>query len=200
MVINGQMKELYQLKKEPRIIDVPELQFIMVDGAGDPSGPMFQQAVEALYGISFTLKFDLKKAGIGPEYSVHPLEGLWWLRTGPEFDMGNKEDWVWTLMIVQPDHITEGQFIQAKEKMKSKKPEALVEECRWERFKEGPCAQILHVGSYASEPETMVRLDHFINEKGYRRCGKHHEIYMSDPRRCKPENLKTLLRRSICQI
>jgi hypothetical protein len=201
MVIRSdKTKELYQMKKEPRTIDVPELQFIMVDGVGDPNGPMFQKAIEAIYGLSYTIKFDLKKAGVGPEYSVYPLEGLWWLSTGPKFDIGKKEDWVWTLMVAQPDHITEGQFITAKENVRKKKPDVPVDGCRWERFKEGLCAQILHIGPYASEPETMIRLDQYLEKNGYRRCGKHHEIYMSDPRRCRPENLKTLLRHPIRHV
>lgn len=196
-----ELKELYGAKKKPQLLDVPSLNFVMIDGTGDPNhNERFQAAINILYGLSYTIKFDLKKAKVGPEYTVMPLEGLWWLKGGREFEMGERDEWIWTLMIAQPEHIMEEYYLAAKEKVIRKDPSLPVQESRFETFTEGRCAQILHIGSYATEPESIKIMHDFMTKEGLRQCGKHHEIYMSDPRRTSPEKLRTIIRHPVCPI
>ncbi|HBC94998.1 MAG TPA: transcriptional regulator [Pelotomaculum sp.] len=193
-------KDLYMPKQLPVLIDVPAMSLIMVDGQGDPNNnPDFQQAVELLYGLSFTIKMS-KMKGRQPdgyfEYVVPPLEGLWWIGSG-EFSFEQRGNWLWTLMIRQPEFVTADFFEWARVELKKKK--ALpVERARFAAFTEGLCVQIMHVGPYATEPETMEKIDTFIKanalESKVGRGGKHHEIYLSDPRKAKPESMKTVLR------
>jgi len=193
-----EMKELYGAKAKPQLVDVPKINFLMVDGEGDPdNNKSFEDALQLLYGLSYTIKFDLKKAKVGPEYTIMPLEGLWWAKKGPKFEIGTRGDWVWTLMIAQPDHVAQEHVDVAKGKLHKKDPSANVEICRFESFHEGKCVQMLHVGPYATEPETVKVMKAFMDENGLRQRGKHHEIYMSDPRRADPSKLKTILRHPV---
>lgn len=193
-----ELKELYGAKAKPQLVDVPSINFLMVDGEGDPNGSKsFEDALQLLYGLSYTIKFDLKKAKVGPEYSVMPLEGLWWAKAGPKFEIGERGDWIWTLMIAQPEHVTQEHVDAAKVKLRKKDPSAQVEMCRFEPFQEGKCVQMLHVGPYATEPETVKVMKAFMEEKGLQHRGKHHEIYMSDPRRTEQSKLKTILRHPV---
>jgi hypothetical protein len=193
-------KHLYQPSaKKVEVLTVPPLQFAMVDGAiesgcapGD--SPAFQQALEALYGISYTLKFASKRRAEDPiDYPVMALEALWWVEGG-EFDITNPTNWRWTAMIVQPDHITAEMFADALAQLRAKKPAPALDKLRLETFDEGLCMQIMHLGPYAEEPATIARMEAFARENGYALRGKHHEIYMGDPRRAAPEKLKTVLR------
>lgn len=193
-------KDLYMPKQLPVLIDVPAMSFIMVDGQGDPNNnPDFQQAVELLYGLSFTIKMS-KMKGRQPdgyfEYVVPPLEGLWWIGSG-EFSFEQRGNWLWTLMIRQPAFVTADFFEWARVELKKKK-DLPVERARFAAFTEGLCVQIMHVGPYTTEPETMEILDAFVKanalESRVGRGGKHHEIYLSDPRKAKPESMKTVLR------
>jgi hypothetical protein len=193
--LKKELKELYGAKAKPQLVDVPELKFLMIDGAGDPNGnPAFEAAVQLLYGLSYTIKFELKKSGKGPDYTVMPLEGLWWLTKGKKFEMGQREDWIWTLMIVQPDPVTLEMVNSAKGKLRKKDPSMMVEDCRLESFHEGKSVQMLHIGPYKTEPETVQVMHAFMAEKGLQHRGKHHEIYLSDPRRTDSSKLKTILR------
>lgn len=195
-----ELKHLYiPSKKQPSIINIPEMNFIMIDGAGDPntSGD-FQSAVEALYSISYGIKM-LPKKGITPEgyfeYVVPPLEGRWDTIDGKEFDYSDKSKLKWTLMIMQPEFVTEELFNQIREDVKLKKDNKDVDKVRFEKFDEGLCGQILHIGSFDDEPATFQILEEYIDKHGYKPIKSgHHEIYLSDPRRSKPENLKTTLR------
>jgi hypothetical protein len=196
-------KHLYQPSaKKVDVVEVPPLQFAMIDGqieAGVLPGdsPAFQQAVEALYGISYTLKFASKKRGENPiDYKVMALEGLWSVAEG-EFEITNPSNWRWTAMIMQPDHITEAMFQEALAQLQKKKPSLAVDKLRLERFHEGLCMQVMHIGPYAEEPATIARMDQFARENGYVHRGKHHEIYIGDPRRAAPEKLKTVLRQPV---
>lgn len=199
-------KELY-LPKKPAIVDVPEMVFFAVDGRGDPNtSPDYQEALELLYGLSFTVKMS-KMSGEEPEgyfaYVVPPLEGLWW--TGePGFNgqtVGNKENFQWTSLIRQPEFVTEEVFAWASQALAKKKPELNVSKARYLRWKEGLCAHILHVGPYDAEPATIDKLDAFTEEQGYTVDfsgeRRHHEIYLSDPRRTAPEKLRTVIRHPV---
>lgn len=200
-------KDLYMPKKKPSIIDVPEMVFIMVDGRGNPNtAESYKKALEILYGLSFTIKMS-KMSGTQPEgyfdYVVPPLEGLWWLED-KNFDGKNemdKDKFCWTSMIRQPEFVTEEVFEWAKESLQKKKPGIDFSATRLETFKEGLCCQAMHVGPYDAEPETISKIEKYIEENDYvldiNSVRRHHEIYLGDPRRTKPENLKTVIRHPV---
>ena len=180
--------------KAPTMVDVPAMHFLMVDGEGDPNtSAAFQQAIEALYGLSYTLKF-ASKMGRGIDWKVMGIEGLWWADDPEAFRAGRKDEWRWTLLIAQPDVVTAEAVEAARETLRQKKNPAALDRVRLERFDEGLSAQMLHVGPYSEEGPTIERLHAFIRNQGYDLAGKHHEIYLSDPRRVAPEKLKTILR------
>jgi hypothetical protein len=194
--LRKQLSYLYSPKPgEVQVMDVPSMRFLMVDGRGDPNSTEFQDAVKTLYNLTYTVKFSLKKEGLW-EYPVSPLEGLWWI-DGPTmaFDSHARESWRWTIMIMQPEFVTKDRIGMAAE-LAAKKGKNLVE-YRLEDFKEGVSAQTMHVGPYSSEPETIKTIWRFIDENGYLANGKHHEVYMGDPRRVAPSRLKTILRQPI---
>ncbi|MBL7047386.1 MAG: GyrI-like domain-containing protein [Candidatus Marinimicrobia bacterium] len=195
------LKHLYQPSpKKVGVVDVPEMNFLMIDGEGDPNNSeQFQNAVEALYGISYTTKFTLKKKGLGPDYVVPPLEGLWWMKNNEEFDMEKKELWLWTLMIAQPEHISREEIENSIVLVKEKKDPPALSEVRFQNFQEGLAVQIMHIGPYAEERPTIQKVHQFADENHYILCGKHHEIYLSDPNRTKPERLKTVIRHPVKQ-
>ncbi|RMD59216.1 hypothetical protein D6833_11770 [Candidatus Parcubacteria bacterium] len=192
------LKHLYNPSaKQVSLVDVPRMKFLMIDGAGDPNVSVeYQQAVEALFTLSYTLKFRVKKS-TGVDYAVMPLEGLWWTDDPSQFTMANKAIWKWTAMIMQPKHVTAEIVAEALEEVKKKKSPSSLEKVRFETYHEGLSAQIMHIGPYIAEGPTIARLHNFIWENGYEPSGKHHEIYLSDPRRTAPEKLKTVLRQPI---
>lgn len=208
-------KDLYQPKAKPSIIEIPSMQFIMVDGLGDPNteGGEYSDAMQLLYGISYTIKMskmgDEKPSGYF-EYVVPPLEGLWWLDnfTFTGSAIRNKGDFRWISMIRLPEFVTPEVFTWAQEKLAQKDPSAKVEKARLEVFDEGLCAQIMHIGPYDDEPETITKLSAFIHEQGYTEDisdqqapyplqRRHHEIYLGDPRKTAPEKRKTVIRHPI---
>lgn len=195
-----ELKQLYKpSKKTFEIVEVPPLNFLMVDGAGNPNiSPDYQELVGLLYGLSFNAKF-ISKNELGKDYVVMPLEGLWWADDMNAFTQLDKDDWKWTMMIMQPYHITPEIMEQARADFAKKKPEAAgrLPEVRLAEYDEGQSAQILYIGAYADEGPTIARLHAFIKENGYDRRGKHHEIYLSDPRRTAPEKLKTVIRQPV---
>jgi len=195
--LKKQLKPLYTASvKEANLVTAPPLRFLMVNGFGDPDlNPEFQAGIEALYTASYTLKFMLKQAQ-GLDYVVPPLEGLWWMLLA-DFDLDRRDDWRWTLMIPQPEPVSRKVLDLAVAAAQKKKPLPALERLRLEIYDEGQAAQILHVGPYGEEAATIERLHAFIKEKGYHFCGKHHEIYLNDPRRTAPEKLKTILRQPI---
>jgi len=191
-------KELYRAKRDPALVDVPELGFLMVDGHGDPNtATEYTQAVEALYTVSYSLKFAIKRARDGFDYGVMPLEGLWWVRDMSKFTSSKKSDWDWTAMIMQPDQVTQDLLEDALANATAKKSLPAAAKLRLERFREGPAAQVMHIGPYDAEGPTIKRLQELIAESGRTRRGKHHEIYLSDPRRCAPEKLRTIIRQPV---
>jgi hypothetical protein len=191
-------KDLYlPSAKEVTLVTVPEFVYFMIDGSGDPNGNQhFQAAVEALYSLSYTLKFDLKKAG-GEDYAVMPLEGLWWCPDMVGFDALNREKWLWTLLMVQPVPPTPKEFADLAARTEKKKSLPTVGQVRMEAWTEGPRAQIMHIGPFSEEGPTITLMHDFIAQNGYRSDGKHHEIYLSDPRRSAPEKMKTVLRQPV---
>lgn len=200
-------KNLYQPKTEPSLIKVPMSTCIMVEGKGDPNtSESYKEAVELLYALSYTIKMGLKKdeKPFGyVDYVVFPLEGLWWFNE-EVFDgrvKERKDDFNWIMMILQPDFVTEDIFNTALNKVRNKKPSLDSSKAVFKRFEEGLCAQIMHMGAYDDEPATIAKLDAFIALQGYRTemsgLRQHHEIYLSDPRKCAAEKLKTIIRHPI---
>jgi hypothetical protein len=192
-------KQLYNpSRKEVSLVTVPAFNFLMMDGAGDPNdNPRMQAAFEALFSVSYTLKFMFKQGKLGrkvPDYSVMPPEGLWWADDMSQFSQKDKSNWKWTMMLMQPDFATKEDIRKAIEAALKKKPLAGLQELRFERYDEGLSAQILYFGPFADEGPTIQRIHAAIKEKGYVLRGKHHEIYLSDFRRTRPEKLKTVVR------
>ena len=191
-----ELKQLYRPSaKKVEIVDVPKMNFLMIDGEGDPNtSQTYQEALGALYPLSYTLKFMIKKSEIGIEYGVLPLEGLWWADDMSTFTEGKKDEWKWTLMIMQPELVTQEKVQKAIEQVKIKKNPASLPLVRFESFDEGKAAQIMHIGPFSEEGPTIEKVHSFIKENGYGLSGKHHEIYLSDIRRAAPEKWKTIVR------
>ena len=180
--------------KEPVFVDVPPMQFAMVDGTGDPnSAKGFQEAIGALYGVAYTAKFAAKKEGIRG-ILVMPVEGLFWTEGSDTFVPADKGGWHWTLMLMEPAAVTRKLFDESVRQLRQRKNPPALDRVRLERRREGKAAQILHPGPYSAEQPTIDRLHAFIRENGYRLTGKHHEIYMGNPQRSAPEKLKTVIR------
>ena len=194
-----QLKHLYQpSSKDVSVVDVPDMNFLMVDGQGDPgTSPEYQEALEALYTVAYQLKFTIKGRDPELDYVIPPPEGLWWAKDMGAFSMNDRDAWQWTAMIMQPDHVTQALFDEAVDQVKQKKDLPGVGKLRLERFHEGRAVQILYLGPYSAEGPTIERLHAFAREHGYQLRGKHHEIYLSDPRRTAPEKIKTVIRQPV---
>jgi len=205
--LRKELKYLYAPSaRKVEVVQVPRFQFAMIDGQIEPgqgpsTSPSFAEAMQALYGIAYTLKFTSKLRKENPfDYPVMALEGLWWTKSG-EFSFDRKDDWLYTVMILQPDHITPAMFAEGVEQIRKKRGDnPSLAKLRLAPFEEGLSMQIMHIGPYADEPATLARMDAFARENGYRLRGKHHEIYLGDPRRAKPEKLKTVLRHPVEKI
>ncbi len=190
-----ELKHLYKPSpKQVEVVDVPTMNFLMANGEGEPGSQEFKDIVEALYSLSYTLKFMIKKGTLGVDYAVLPLEGLWWADDMSRFSVENKEDWKWTLMIMQPEHVTSDLVDEAIDQVKKKKDPAALFKVRFEPFMEGKSAQIMHVGPFTEEGPTVEKLHDFIEKAGLKLSGKHHEIYLSDIRKADPAKWKTIIR------
>lgn len=198
-------KELYQPSAKPALIDVPEMIFFAVEGAGDPNTCLeYKEAMEILYGLSFTVKMS-KMNNTQPEgyfeYVVPPLEGLWYQESTNGIDYSRKDDFHWISMIRQPDFVTEDVFETAKAALLKKKPSLDISKARLMRYTEGLCIQLMHTGPYDDEPASIEKLGRFAEQNGYAEdfsAGRyHHEIYLSDPRKCAPERLRTVIRHPV---
>ena len=182
-----------------RIVEVPDLQYLMIDGHGDPNtSAEFADAVASLYPLAYALKFASKR-DLGRDYVVMPLEGLWWADDMDSFTTSRtKSRWDWTLMVMVPDWIDREMYAAAVEAAPAKDPSLRVADVRLETLSEGSCVQTLHVGSFDDEAGLLARLhDEFIPEHGLEVSGKHHEIDLSDLRRTAPEKLRTILRQPV---
>ncbi len=209
-----QEKEFYAPKTEPSIIQVPQMNFIMIDGHGDPNEEdgEYKKAVELLYALSYSIKMGQKMNPSDSslntfDYVVPPLEGLWWLEDVSDTDFTRKSNYCWTSMIRQPEFVNSVLFEKAKKSVLKKKPGLDVSKARLERFEEGCCVQCMHIGPYDKEPATLEKIEHFININDLindignltseNKVRRHHEIYLSDPRKTNPATMKTILRHPV---
>ena len=191
----NELKHLYRpTTKKVEIVEVPKMNFLMIDGDGGPNHPTFQNAIEVLFPLSYTLKFMIKKSDIGIDYGVLPLEGLWWADDMSSFIKDKKDDWKWTLMIMQPELITNEMVVEAVNQVRVKKNPTSLPLVRFESINEGKVAQIMHIGPFSEEGPTVQKLHSFIKDSGKKLIGKHHEVYLSDIRRAAPEKWKTIIR------
>ena len=190
------LKQLYQPSaKEVVQVEVPAMNFLMIDGKGDPNtAKEYTEALEALFSVAYTLKFAVKKSALAIDYSVMPPEGLWWAEDMSSFQTGKKDDWLWTMMIAQPEFITREMVDTAIADVSKKKNPAAISKMRFETFAEGRCAQIMHIGPFDTEGPNIEKVHQFIADHGGTLHGKHHEIYLSDIRRAAPEKWKTIIR------
>ena len=182
-----------------RLLQLPRMQYLMVDGQGDPNtSEEYAQALQALYPLAYQLKFASKRE-LSRDYVVPPLEGLWWAEEMEKFtSQRDKSAWEWTLMLMQPEWITRKMFQQARERVGTKAAPAALAKLRLERLEEGLCVQVLHIGPYEQEAPLLERMHReFIPQHQLALSKKHHEIYLSDPRRTPPERLKTILRQPV---
>ena len=204
--LKKELKYLYQPSaKQVTVVEVPKFNFIMLDGqieAGVLPGdsPDYTNTMGAIYGAAYTLKFTSKlREGNPIDYPVMASEGLWWTLSG-DFDFQAKEPWQYTMMMMLPDHITRQDFYGAIAQLKKKKDNPAIDKLRMESFEEGLCMQITHIGPYAEETRTLELMARYAARNGYKTRGRHHEIYMGNPQRTKPEKLKTVLRHPIEKI
>ena len=193
--IKKNLKGFYQpSSKEVVFVDVPTMNYLMVDGTGDPNGSTtYAQAIEALFSVSYTVKFMIKKGPLQIDYGVMPLEGLWWADDMTAFTTGDKSRWIWTAMIMQPDFVSKEIINAAILEVGKKKTIDALSKLRFEPLLEGTCAQILHIGPFSEEGTTIEKVHNAITSRGSLR-GKHHEIYLSDIRKSDPARWKTIIR------
>ena len=188
-------KSLYGVKASPKVVDVPQQSFIMLDGTGNPNLPGFTEEVSALYALAYAIKMDYKKSHTNQEvqdFTVYPLEGIWQQKEQGELV---KEELIYTIMIAQPSFISKEMVKEALEKVKVKKPNAHYEKIRFETIKEGKCLTMLHLGSFDSEPLSFAKMDAFCKKNSLnRRFPFHREIYLNNLNRTSPDKLKTILR------
>jgi hypothetical protein len=198
--LRKELKQVYQSSAQAVAeVEVPAFTFLMVDGQGDPNRvPAYAQAVEALFTVSYTAKFMVKKDAGGQDYAVMPLEGLWWADDPAVFQSGDRDQWRWTMMIMQPAFVPESLLRDAMAAAAKKKSLPALERLRIQVFAEGHCAQILHVGPFSTEGPTIARLHAWIEERGHLR-GRHHEIYLTDIRRAAPARWKTIVRQPMAR-
>ncbi len=190
-----EMKHLYKpSKKQADQVEISAMNYLMIDGKGDPNTSQeFQDAIATLYPVAYAIKFYFKK-NKDIDYGVMPLEGLWWAEDMSNFSTDNKDDWLWTLMIMQPEIVTEDIYNLCLDEVKTKKDLPFIDKIRFESYEEGLSAQIMHVGPFSEEGPTIRKVHDFIEQNGYKLAGKHHEIYLKDMRKTAPEKLLTVIR------
>jgi hypothetical protein len=191
------LKPFYSPKAgEVELLRLPPTKYVMVDGNGEPGGESFQQAMGVIYNLAYTMKFRSKNLQ-KKDYNVMAPEGLWWMKG--KFDPSKPKKWFWTLMIVVPDFVTPKMFSDTVVEVRKKKNPPGLAKARLETFDEGLCVQTMHIGPYSAETETIARMEAFAKEHGYKMVGKHHEIYLGDPRRAAPSKLRTILRHPVAK-
>jgi hypothetical protein len=192
-----ELARLYGARREPVVVEVPPLCYLMIDGKGDPNVSRdYADAVEALFSLSYTLKFSLKRAS-GFDFRVMPLEGQWWCEDMRRFNVDDKQAWSWTMMILQPPEIDAKLVEECRGTLARKKSLRALGKVRYAPLEEGLCAQVLHVGPFTEEGPTVERLHAFIETQGAKLSGKHHEIYLSDIRRAAPAKWRTIIRQPL---
>lgn len=198
--LRKQYKDFYKAGAEPRLLTLPPLLYLCIDGRGDPNrSPDFGAAMQALYSLAYGLKFAVKKQNPALDFGVMSLEALWWAEDMAAFSLERRDDWLWRAVILQPDFITPAHLNDVRADAVKKKPEiaAALEKAFLFTAEEGHCAQIMHTGPYSAEGPTVAALHAFIDAQGLRKRGKHHEIYLSDPRRSEPERMQTIIRQPV---
>ena len=193
-----EFKNFYSAAKEPQLVTVPKMSFFIIDGQGDPNtAKAYQEAIEALYGLSYTIKFMIKKGSRGCDYGVLPLESLWWSEEMADFVFSRKDKWQWSAMIMQPEIVTREIVEIARQELAKKKNPPGLPRLHFLEIEEGLSAQIMHTGPFSEEGPTIAKLHNYIKSNGYYLQGKHHEIYLTDIRRAKPEAWKTIIRQPV---
>ena len=193
------LKEFYNPPTgQATFIELPAMKYIMVDGEGEPGGKSFQEAMGVLYNVAYTMKFRAKKQ-LKKDYDMMAPEGLWWMK-GKAIDLAARDKWLWTLMVVVPDFVTEDLFKGSVDEVRRRKNPPGLERARLETFDERTCIQIMHIGPYSTEPQSIAKLEAFPAEHAYQKVGKHHEIYLGDPRRAAPSKLKTIIRHQVARV
>lgn len=197
-----ELKHLYRpSSKKIEMVDVPAMNFLMVEGQGDPNtSPEFQNAIETLFSVAYTLKFLIKKGDMAIDYGVLPLEGLWWTEEMKDFSVEKKAAWKWTMMIQQPEFVTAEHILTAKGQVEKKKNPPALGKLQFKSYHEGKSAQILYIGPFADEGPTIEMIHDFIHDNGYELTGRHHEIYLSDFRRTAPAKLRTIIRQPMKKV
>lgn len=195
--LKKELKRFYHSSaKEVMLVEVPAMNFLMIDGQGDPNtSPSYQEAVEALFSVAYAIKFKVKKT-LAIDYGVLPLEGLWWADNMSAFSAGDKSGWKWTMMIMQPEFVSTALTRDTIAEVKKKKDLPALAKLRFAPFHEGRAAQLLHVGPFTAEGPTVARVHAYIDAAG-KRSGKHHEIYLSDIRKADPAKWKTIIRQPL---
>ena len=196
-LLKGEWKDAYRASVKPKLVTVPAISYLVLDGEGNPNGAAFQQAVEALYSVAYTLKFMIKKGETtlpAADFGVTPLEAQWYMPNMADFTEENKDKWQWSAMIAMPDFVTSKVVSQAIDKARAKKPLARIADVKLRKMTDGLSAQVMHIGPYSEEKPTIAMLHAFIKDSGYKLAGRHREIYLGDPRRSAPDKLRTILR------
>jgi len=198
--LRKQLKEYFKAGPEPRLLTLPPLLYLCIDGRGDPNrSPDFGAAMQALYSLAYGLKFAAKKHNAAFDFSVMSVEALWWAEDMAAFSLERRDEWLWRAVILQPEFITPALLDEVRVDALKKKPEiaGALNKAFLFTAEEGLCAQIMHVGPYSAEGPTVAALHAFIEAQGLRKRGKHHEIYLSDPRRSEPERMQTIIRQPV---
>ena len=190
-----QDKEYYSAKKKPEVREFKKLNFLEISGKGEPAGIEFTKAVEAIYPLAYGIKKIYKLQEM--DFAIPKLEGLWWVDSEKNALEVPRSEWHWKLLIRMPDFVTSDNFEQAQEDVMKKKGIGKINEIQFKKITEGKCIQIMHIGPYSTEPETINQMKEFITQNGFIENGLHHEIYLSDPRKTEPEKMKTILRQPI---
>lgn len=194
--LKRELKHLYlPSAKQVTAVDVPAMNFLMLDGQGDPNtSQSYADTLEALFALSYAIKFAVKKGPLAIDYAVMPLEGLWWADDMSDFATGDRSRWKWTMMIMQPRFVTCELVEETCEAVRKKKDPVALPGVRFETFTEGAAAQTMHVGPFSEEGPVIERVHDFIEQSGRERAGKHHEIYLTDIRKADPAKWKTVIR------
>jgi hypothetical protein len=193
--LTKEYKQYYTAKSRPKIVEFGEIPYLTIEGKGEPAGEVFTKSVETLYPLAYGIKKICKAQR--KDFTVPKLEGLWWVKSSkPALEVPRK-DWFWKLLIRLPEFTTSEMLIDAKEEVFKKKGLLLIKETKFEKIDEGKCIQIMHIGPYWTEPETIEKMKKVMKDKGFTENGPHHEIYISDPRKTPPEKMKTILRQPI---
>ena len=193
--LTKEYKTCYTAKTTPEIVEFEEGKFLTIEGKGAPGGKEFQAKVGALYSLAYGIKMLMKKED--RDFTVAKLEGLWWVDSDKPYTEVPRKEWRWKLLIRQPEFVTLEIVEKARQEVIKKRKIELVNEVKFEKMKEGKCVQILHIGPYSAEPESLEKMYNLMKEKGLVYNGFHHEIYISDPRKVAPEKMKTILRQPV---